>query len=143
VISQIIISPVFFYFAFQVVGWGEAHDGKKFWIIRNSWGTYWGTMGFFMLERGTNALQIEGKDCWWAVPTWQDEQDVRSGVKVGTMWGIMTPEEAKKVIPEASKKPHKEDDPDDAGCKMKDESASAVLRSTADLARRMGARFEN
>ena len=40
-------------------------------IIRNSWGTFWGQLGFFKLERGVNALQIEAGDCWWAMlPGW-------------------------------------------------------------------------
>ena len=30
----------------QVTGWGEKH-GEPYWIIRNSWGTYWGELGFF------------------------------------------------------------------------------------------------
>lgn len=38
-----------------------------FWHIRNSWGTYWGELGFFRLERGKNALQIESGDCWCAL----------------------------------------------------------------------------
>jgi len=97
----------------EVVGWGTTEKGEKYWIVRNSWGTYWGQMGFFKLERGSNALQIEAGDCWWAVPTWQDEQDIRSGAKVGTMWGIMTPEEAEKVKPEPGTKPHEDDGPDD------------------------------
>lgn len=92
-------------------------------------------MGFFKLQRGVNAMQIEAGDCWWAppprrsrpppacmpacclqalqqlpsccfvivrarlkrcaaravppgryaVPTWQDEQDIRSGKKVGPL----------------------------------------------------------
>lgn len=81
--------------------------------VRNSWGTFWGTMGFFKLQRGVNALQIEAGDCWYAQPTWEDEADVRSGAKVGTMWGIMTPEEAARIKPEPSRKPHEIDDPDD------------------------------
>ena len=93
----------------EVVGWGTTPQGQKYWIIRNSWGTYWGNLGFFMLERGTNALQIESGDCWWAVPTWEDEVAVRSGDKVGTMWGIMTPDEAAAVLPEPGTKPHRED----------------------------------
>lgn len=93
----------------EVVGWGETAGGQKYWLIRNSWGTYWGTLGFFKLERGTNALQIESGDCWWATPTWQDEDEVRKGNKVGTMWGIMTPDEAAEVLPEAGTKPHKVD----------------------------------
>lgn len=48
----------------EVVGWGE-EDGVKFWQIRNSWGTFWGDMGFFKLERGKDALFIENGDCWW------------------------------------------------------------------------------
>lgn len=49
----------------EVVGWGE-EDGTPFWHVRNSWGTYWGELGFFRLERGTDALQIESGDCWCA-----------------------------------------------------------------------------
>ncbi len=79
--------------------------------MRNSWGTYFGQLGFFLLERGTNALLIENGDCWWAAPSWEDEQDVRSGAKVGTMWGIMTPEEAAEVLPEPATKPRHRDDP--------------------------------
>jgi hypothetical protein len=26
--------------------------------VRNSWGTYWGELGFFKVERGVNALQV-------------------------------------------------------------------------------------
>jgi C1A family cysteine protease len=32
--------------------------------VRNSWGSYWGQLGFFKLQRGVNALQIESGDCW-------------------------------------------------------------------------------
>lgn len=96
----------------EVVGWGTSGNGQKYWVIRNSWGTYWGDLGFFLLERGTNALLIESGDCWWAQPTWEDEQEIRSGDKVGTMWGIFTAEEAERIKPEAGTKPQWEDDID-------------------------------
>lgn len=52
----------------SVVGWGydETID-KQYWIIRNSWGSYWGEMGFIRLVLGENQLGIE-KTCAFAIP---------------------------------------------------------------------------
>lgn len=36
----------------------------RYWEIRNSWGTYFGELGFFKVERGKNTLRLEEGDCW-------------------------------------------------------------------------------
>lgn len=55
----------------EVVGWGETPSGLKYWVVRNSWGTYWGEAGWFRLRRGVDQNSIE-KDCTWAVPSFDD-----------------------------------------------------------------------
>jgi cathepsin X len=57
----------------SLLGWGVADDGTKYWVGRNSWGTYWGENGFFKIVRGKNNLRIED-ECAWAVPkkNWED-----------------------------------------------------------------------
>ena len=51
-----------------MTGWG--HDGASgldYWVVRNSWGSYWGSQGWFKLAKGINNLGIE-TDCAWATP---------------------------------------------------------------------------
>jgi len=57
----------------SIVGWGyDENLQKQYWIIRNSWGSYWGEMGFMRLVLGENQLGIE-KTCAWANPgTWTE-----------------------------------------------------------------------
>lgn len=51
----------------SVAGYGTTDEGQPYWLIRNSWGSYWGQNGFYKMEQGTNQLGIElEKGCTWA-----------------------------------------------------------------------------
>mmetsp|Transcript_40735 Transcript_40735/g.85580 ORF Transcript_40735/g.85580 Transcript_40735/m.85580 type:complete len:412 (+) Transcript_40735:131-1366(+) len=60
----------------SIVGWGYDSDmDKQHWIIRNSWGHYWGEMGFFRIELGSNFLGVEENFAWATPRTWKTSQN--------------------------------------------------------------------
>ena len=50
----------------EITGWGETEEGQKYWVGRNSWGEYWGEMGWFRIDMKKNSGI--GSSCGWAVP---------------------------------------------------------------------------
>jgi len=44
--------------AVKLMGWGT-EDGTDYWLVANSWNTFWGLDGFFKIKRGSNECGIE------------------------------------------------------------------------------------
>lgn len=65
----------------SIVGWGtrERHGSQtqqqqqqQYWIVRNSWGQYWGEMGYFRIAMGSNILGIESGVAWATPGQWSE-----------------------------------------------------------------------
>lgn len=44
--------------AVKIIGWG-VENGTPYWLVANSWTTYWGDNGYFKILRGSNECGIE------------------------------------------------------------------------------------
>jgi cathepsin X len=47
----------------SIAGYGTSEEGLPYWVMRNSWGTFWGENGWARVYRGNNTASIENPSC--------------------------------------------------------------------------------
>ncbi|KAG8237047.1 hypothetical protein J437_LFUL016113 [Ladona fulva] len=52
------------YHSVRIIGWGVDHSKPDrspipYWVVANSWGTWWGEGGYFRIKKGVNECEIE------------------------------------------------------------------------------------